>query len=143
MDRLRTGDEQIVNDKIRPDSLKLRVQNVVQTVEYPPILGEGAHQIPVTHTAQTIPGHKGQFGPDAACVLEPYFMDRACFVRVLKEGGLGFGGVVDFRAVPYRQSHRILTGERLGAALTLDKGKCPVVAIVGDSQPQLFRWNFC
>ena len=100
---------------------------------------EGAHQVPVARAVETVFRDQGQLGLDAAGVLEPDLVLPALPVRVAEPRGLGGLVVLDGGVVAKGQLDGVLVGDGGGAALPLDEGQGPVVAVVGHPQPELAR----
>ena len=63
--------------------------NVIQGVEDHPVLGEGAHEIPVAHPVQSPAVGQRQLAAHAPGVLKPHLVLLAVPVHIPEPGGLG------------------------------------------------------
>src|SRR5699024_8004727 len=80
-------------------------------------------------------------GGHAAGVLEPDYVDGAGGVCVVKVGRLGGLVVLDGDLILDGQFDGPLVGDGLGPGIALDEGQGPVVAVVGNTQEDLARWD--
>ena len=102
-------------------------------------MGEFPHEVPIPCPHQAVLGNEGELGLDAAGVLKPDLMDHAQLIRVTEPGGLGALIILYLRPVASCQGYGLLAGEGGGAGQAPDVGQGPVVAVVGHTQPDLFR----
>ena len=66
-------------------------------------------------------------------------MDGAALIGIVKKGSLSGLIVLDGDAVPKGQLDGVLVGDGGGPGDPADKGKGPVIAVIGEAQKQLFR----